>query len=150
MRRIIGEIQPSHVFVENSPMLTLRGLGVVLGDLAALGYDAVWGVLGAVDAGAPHERERIWIMGHAMQGRRSPASIQQDGGVSRKRAEAFASASARAIDESVCGWWKAESGVGRVVDGMADDMDRIAALGNGQVPAVAALAWQTLERGFGV
>ena len=44
-------------------MLTLRGLDVVLGDLAALGFDAEWGVLGAIEAGAPHRRERIWIVG---------------------------------------------------------------------------------------
>jgi DNA (cytosine-5)-methyltransferase 1 len=63
--RIIGEVRPRFVFVENSPALTGRGLGVVLGDLAALGYDARWGVLGAVDAGAPHRRERIWIVANA-------------------------------------------------------------------------------------
>lgn len=60
--RIIGEVQPRHVFVENSPVLTSRGLGVVLGDLATLGYDARWGVIGACDVGAPHKRERIWIV----------------------------------------------------------------------------------------
>lgn len=59
--RIIREIRPRHVFVENSPMITSRGLGRVLGDLAAMGYDARWGVLGAVHAGAPHRRLRIWI-----------------------------------------------------------------------------------------
>jgi len=63
MARIIGEVGPRYVLVENSPMLTSRGLGRVLGDLAALGYDARWGVLGAVDAGAPHKRDRIWIVG---------------------------------------------------------------------------------------
>ena len=63
MARIIGEVRPRYVFVENSPILTSRGLGRVLGDLAALGYDAEWGVLGAVDAGAPHKRDRIWIVG---------------------------------------------------------------------------------------
>jgi site-specific DNA-cytosine methylase len=62
MARIIGEVRPRYVFVENSPMLTSRGLGVVLGDLAALGFDARWGVLGADDAGAPHRRKRIWIV----------------------------------------------------------------------------------------
>ncbi|MDR0533099.1 MAG: DNA cytosine methyltransferase [Verrucomicrobiales bacterium] len=60
--RIIGEVRPLFAFVENSPMLTVRGLGRVLGDLAALGYDARWGVLGAADLGAPHQRERIWIV----------------------------------------------------------------------------------------
>ena len=64
MARIIGEVRPRFVFVENSPALTLRGLGRVLGDLAALGYDAEWGVLAAADVGAAHKRERIWIVGH--------------------------------------------------------------------------------------
>ena len=66
MARIIGEVRPRFAFVENSPMLTSRGLGRVLGDLAALGYDARWGVLGAVDAGAPHKRDRIWIVADAV------------------------------------------------------------------------------------
>lgn len=60
--RIISEVRPQCVFVENSPMLTSRGLGRVLGDLAALGFDAEWGVLSAADVGANHRRERIWIL----------------------------------------------------------------------------------------
>jgi DNA (cytosine-5)-methyltransferase 1 len=63
MARIIREVGPRFVLVENSPMLTLRGLDVVLGDLAAMGFDAEWGVLGADDVGAPHIRKRIWIVG---------------------------------------------------------------------------------------
>ena len=62
MHRIVGEVRPKYVFVENSPMLTSRGLGCVLGDLAAIGYDAEWMVLGADDVGAPHERKRMWIL----------------------------------------------------------------------------------------
>jgi DNA (cytosine-5)-methyltransferase 1 len=65
MARIIREVGPRFVLVENSPMLTLRGLDVVLGDLAAMGFDAEWGVLGADDAGAPHIRKRIWIVASA-------------------------------------------------------------------------------------
>jgi DNA (cytosine-5)-methyltransferase 1 len=65
MARIIGEVQPRFAFVENSPMLTSRGIDRVLGDLSTLGYDAVWGVVGADDAGAPHKRERIWILAYA-------------------------------------------------------------------------------------
>ena len=57
MSRIIGEVRPRHVIVENSAALAFRGLGVVLGDLATLGYDAVWGVFSAADAGARHQRE---------------------------------------------------------------------------------------------
>lgn len=59
--RILREVGPRFVFVENSPMLVSRGLGLVLGDLAACGYDALWHVLAAGDVGARHERERIWI-----------------------------------------------------------------------------------------
>jgi len=62
--RIIRDICPRRVEVENSPMLTSRGLDRVLGDLAALGYDAQWGCLSAGDNGAPHIRERIWIVAY--------------------------------------------------------------------------------------
>jgi hypothetical protein len=61
MARIVGQVGPRYVFIENSPMLRTRGLHVVLKDLAEMGYDARWGVLGAVDAGAPHKRDRMWI-----------------------------------------------------------------------------------------
>jgi hypothetical protein len=61
MARIIGEVRPRYAFVENSPMLTTRGLGVVLADLSTLGFNAKWGVVSAADIGANHQRERIWI-----------------------------------------------------------------------------------------
>ncbi|WP_139356871.1 DNA cytosine methyltransferase [Leptospira alexanderi] len=50
--------------MENSPLLTRRGIEVVLGSLASMGYDAIWGVLGADDVGAPHIRKRIWILAY--------------------------------------------------------------------------------------
>lgn len=68
MARIIGEVRPQFVFVENSPALITRGLGTVIGDLAALGYDFRWTVLGAADVGAPHQRDRLWIVAHASDG----------------------------------------------------------------------------------
>jgi DNA (cytosine-5)-methyltransferase 1 len=75
--RIIGEVRPKHVFVENSPILTSRGLGRVLGDLAAMGFDAKWGVISAADTGAPHLRERIWIVANACCGRLSESEERQ-------------------------------------------------------------------------
>lgn len=60
--RIIGEVRPRYAFIENSPMLTIRGLDRVLADLAALGYDAEWCCLGAHHVGAPHKRDRIWVL----------------------------------------------------------------------------------------
>ena len=62
MARIIREIRPRYAFIENSPMLTSRGLDRVLCDLAKMGFDAEWGVIGAHHAGAPHKRDRIWIV----------------------------------------------------------------------------------------
>lgn len=64
MYRIVCEVRPRWVFVENSPMLVSRGLSVVLGALAAAGYDAAWCVLGADDLGAPHVRKRLWLLAH--------------------------------------------------------------------------------------
>lgn len=69
MARIVREVRPRIVFVENSPMLTSRGLGRVLGDLATMGFDAEWGVVSAAGTGAPHLRERIWILANARGGR---------------------------------------------------------------------------------
>ena len=77
MARIVGEVRPRFVWVENSPLLVQRGLAFVLGDLAAMGYDARWGVVGAVHAGAPHRRERIWMLADADNRAGSPEHERQ-------------------------------------------------------------------------
>jgi DNA (cytosine-5)-methyltransferase 1 len=63
--RAIAEIRPRYALIENSPALVTRGLDVVLSDLAALGYDAQWHCVSAAAFGAPHKRDRIWIVGYA-------------------------------------------------------------------------------------
>lgn len=63
--RLIGELRPSFVIVENVGALLGRGLHVVLGDLATLGYDAVWHCIPASAVGAPHRRDRVWIVAYA-------------------------------------------------------------------------------------
>ena len=64
MARIIGEVRPRFVLVENSPALVGRGLARVLGDLARVGpYECRWGRLGADDCSAPHVRKRCWLVG---------------------------------------------------------------------------------------
>ncbi|MGL4573978.1 MAG: DNA cytosine methyltransferase [Burkholderiaceae bacterium] len=65
MARIVAEVRPSFVFVENSDQLVKRGLGVVLADLAALGYDCRWTVLSAAAVGAPHIRKRLWLVAYS-------------------------------------------------------------------------------------
>lgn len=62
--RLVGELRPRYVLVENVPALLTRGLGRVLGDLAALGYDAEWDCIPASAVGAPHRRDRIWLVAY--------------------------------------------------------------------------------------
>jgi len=69
MARVVSEVRPSYVFVENSPMLTTRGGTRVIGDLTALGYDCRWTVMGAADVGANHQRDRIWVLAHSTSSR---------------------------------------------------------------------------------
>jgi DNA (cytosine-5)-methyltransferase 1 len=74
--RIIGEVRPRFVIVENVAALLYRGLDRVLADLAALGFDAEWHCIPASAVGAPHRRDRLWIVADA--GRRRCG--QQNGG----------------------------------------------------------------------
>jgi DNA (cytosine-5)-methyltransferase 1 len=193
MARIISEVRPRFVFVENSPMLVGRGLARVLGDLAEMGYDARWGVLGAVDAGAPHKRDRIWLVAkpsgsgtwnldqeagnenRRTSGEQLPTLRQGNGAHGTDRIDAASESSgemANSISERGCsgdtkrkdakdagqlrggerqdqrgmGYWHTEPNVGRVANGVANRVDRLKAIGNGQVPQVAALAWRLLRQ----
>ena len=65
--RLIGELRPRYVIVENVAALLNRGLEQVLGDLAALGFDAEWHCIPASAIGAPHRRDRLWIVAHAVR-----------------------------------------------------------------------------------
>ena len=217
MARIIHEVRPKFVFVENSPMLTSRGLGVVLGDLAKMGFDAKWGVLGAADVGANHKRDRIWIVGKvgntnndgqiatkirksiAQRSDTSSARPKQasqftrpseqyaeladtdskpkygepnsssnnklaeqqgketgnlDGGGGRKNVDYTSCRRYEPQEKQICprgncsqhtSWWAVEPDVGRVADGVAARLDRLKALGNGQVSEVARRAWESLS-----
>jgi len=60
--RIIRDVGPSFVFLENAPGLVRAGLPHALADLADLGFDAEWGLLSASDVGAPHQRQRFWLV----------------------------------------------------------------------------------------
>jgi DNA (cytosine-5)-methyltransferase 1 len=138
MARIIGEARPRFVFVENSPLLVKRGLAVVVGDLAEMGYDAEWLCLSASECGAPHKRDRIWLVANAPSERQQRQgqpidTCNQAPDRSRKTGDAF--------DVRFGKEWPTEPGVGRVADGVAARMDRLKAIGNGQVPRVAATAF---------
>jgi len=139
MARIIREVRPRYVFVENSPLLTSRGLNSVLGDLAQMGYDAKWGVLGAGEVGANHQRDRIWIVGdNKEQQVPDPDLSQLQGGSLSSRIQQKIP-----LARNVC-WWETEPNVDRVADGLASRVDRLKVVGNGQVPLCAATAWNIL------
>ena len=156
MARIVGEVRPRYVFVENSPMLTIRGLGTVLGDLAALGFDAEWGVLGAANVGAPHKRERIWIVAHAREDRRvcgwlvpslnrkeREGRVQAIWGPHWERPEKFQE------DGEIPSQWVSEPEVYGMADGISSHVDELACTGNAQVPQCAAEAWRRLMKRAG-
>jgi DNA (cytosine-5)-methyltransferase 1 len=92
--RLVGELRPRYVVVENVPALRKRGLEKVLADLMALGYDAEWDGISASAVGAPHKRDRIWIVAYPC----SDELRKQSGGGVR---EGRASASLADVDGSV-------------------------------------------------
>jgi len=147
MARIICEVQPRYAFIENSPMLAIRGLDRVLCDLASLGFDARWGVLGADDIGANHERKRIWIVAKISNSKRIgwyKGNNAQLG--SNKTIRTYRPISIKSSLEGYDGNnWSTEPNVCRMVNGLADTVDRLKAIGNGQVPLCAATAWRILS-----
>ena len=76
--RIVRELRPPYVVVENVPALLDRGADRVLGGLAQIGYDAVWTTLRASDVGSPQERERLFIVAWLADPRRG--DLQRGGG----------------------------------------------------------------------
>ena len=142
--RIICEVGPRYAFVENSPMLTSRGLGRVLGDLAEMGYDARWGVLSSADAGHGNLRERIWILADNMRFRDSGHFTGRSFSEARQRGASCAAAVLSANPRMPGHSWPKP--LLRGVDArMAGQLDRIKAIGNGQNSDVAALAFRTLK-----
>ena len=142
MARIICEVRPRYAFIENSPMLITRGLDRVLSDLASMGFDARWGVLGAGHIGASHARQRIWLVASdpsqkRLQGCQFKGFKAAGISIERMAARSIFPRSQDDIPEPLV------LGAG---NGMASRMDRTAVLGNGQVPAVAATAFRLLSQ----
>jgi DNA (cytosine-5)-methyltransferase 1 len=185
-------IRPRYALLENVPGLLTSGyFGTVLGDLAESGFDCRWRILSAAEMGAPHRRERLWIVANAhgyehrrtkprsdgtatgvqSQYRATDDSAGQPSGTSEVRrashndATHTDAASARRPSAGMadareaqrgrsstrlagCGWWAIEPDLGRVANGVPARLDRLKALGNGQVPAVVRAAWDLLSSDF--
>jgi DNA (cytosine-5)-methyltransferase 1 len=121
-RRLIGEIRPQFVIVENSPALVDRGLCDILGQLTELGYDAEWHPIPAAAVGADHFRNRLWIVAHPDEKQMRPRWIA--GVRDRKKANR-----ARLVS----------AGGSRATYGIPDWLDRVGACGNAVVPQIPEL-----------
>lgn len=141
MARIIREVEPGSVWLENSPVITTRGLDRVLWDLASMGFDARWGVFSAGDAGARHERSRFFCVAHRSGFMGSPRAWSEQQ-FRQPACEPFCNGKNAADSESL--WLAMADDRARMDDDVARRVVRTRAVGNGQVPAVVAAAWRTL------
>jgi DNA (cytosine-5)-methyltransferase 1 len=159
--RIIRELRPRYVVVENAPTLLGRGLGRVLGDLAAGGYDAEWDCVPAAAIGAPHLRDRLWLVaardglrhGRVLQLYADPREGADPNRWGRVRFGQSESAGVegeprRQLDRlregrqllhlaDATAEWVCEPPVGRLADGVPCRVDRLRGLGNAVVPQIA-------------
>ena len=144
--KAISEIRPRIALIENVARLTKKGLSTVLCDLAKIGYDAEWHCVPACSVGAPHKRERIFIIAYTNEKRWNdgnnndtkhevyqneewnfPKNIKSGGEWERWIIQNF----------KVTDWTLPESYFHRVDDGLSEELDRIKCLGNAVVPQVA-------------
>jgi DNA (cytosine-5)-methyltransferase 1 len=146
--RLVGELRPRFVLVENVPGLLSLGLDRVLGDLAARGYAAEWQCIPAGTVGAPHIRDRFWMVGYPdHQG-------EPDGAVDDEASRLpglVANANGSRLEIILNGeagkrapalgapYWAGEPDVDRVAYGVPHRMDRLRALGNAVVPQIPEL-----------
>lgn len=138
--RTICDIRPKLVVVENSPNLTIRGMGRVLRELATMGMDAKWGVFRASTIGACHHRSRLFMVaypdGKQLEGLDLHLPEISDPYKSRRRQLARAVNAALPADDY--------ASMPRDPDVLARGMDGLKATGNGWVPPVAARAIKVL------
>lgn len=131
MRDIVAALRPTWVIGENVPGLLRRGLALVHADLERLGYRVRTGTITACAMGAPHARERLFILAHAAGIGRCPR---------RDDPRSVGTTAVELQDRRPArggGGWPAEPDVARMAYGVPDGLDRRAALGNAVVPAVA-------------
>ena len=140
MRRIIGEVGPAIVFVENSPALTFRGGTTVLGDIAEMGFDAKWGTLGA-GASSVCEGERLWIVAF-----KADSSVLEGMDFYKNRLAHQEESRRRQYSGAVGSMLRQNdySRIKRDPYAVACQMDRLKAIGNGQDPILAKTAFRLL------
>jgi DNA (cytosine-5)-methyltransferase 1 len=133
--RLINEIQPQFAIIENVAALRSRGLDEVLRSLAEIGYDAEWHCIPASSVGAPHRRDRVWIVAYPHDRR---CSLWRDGEFSNTTAvPKVGHYIGGGTEEFVTRQWgEGKSRPYGVADGVLNRVDRLRALGNAVVPQV--------------
>ena len=139
--RLVGEIRPHHVIVENVSALLGRGIDRVLGDLAALGYDAEWHCIPAFYAGIPQPRDRIWIVAY------DPSRVEQ----SRRPQSYFVGFKGRVLQAGGnFNYYAPEPNVPRVGSGIPNRFHRINTLGNSVSPIFPEIIGREIMRAMAV
>jgi DNA (cytosine-5)-methyltransferase 1 len=144
--RLIKEVQPRYVFIENVSALRSRGLDAVVSGLNEIGYDAEWHCLPASAVGAPHQRDRLWIVAYVAD----PSSKGRQGRLHRwahqeREGELGHLGRCRSVDgQPIENWWAVEPDVGRVAHGVSGRVDRLKQLGNAVVPQIPQLLGEAI------
>ena len=128
--KAIEVLKPRYVLIENVSAIRSRGLDQVLGSLAALGYDAEWHVLSACEFGAPHTRERLFVLAYSA-GKR----LERNRALAVRTREAIGTVCC----EAVGGAWTEQSRPMGVAHGIPHRVDRLRGLGNAIVPQIAEM-----------
>jgi DNA (cytosine-5)-methyltransferase 1 len=143
--RIVRNLEPRFVLLENVSPLVVRGLGEVVGSMASIGYDSQWHCIPASDPifGAPHRRERIFIFSYQSQVTSDSSGPRSTPWIPEKRYREEGSAkepddySDRRARWPGKGYWAVEPELGRLADGIPNRVHRLKCLGNAVVPQVA-------------
>lgn len=139
MRDTIRHLRPRYVVIENVAALALRGLDVVLTDLAAIGFDAEWATLRASDFGAPHNRERLYIVAYPQSINGHSRDLLGEGGSWSPpfSAGGLSGLAAHTRRRAAAEWLECQPNVARLAHGIPRQSQRLTALGNAVVPQVA-------------
>jgi DNA (cytosine-5)-methyltransferase 1 len=127
MRRIVADVSPRYIFAEN---VSRVAIDQAANDCESMGYKTKAIALSAKDMGADHIRERFWLLAYADNNGELPCEVN---------------AETRWMPSLDSGVWEDYPEPLRVADGMANRVDRLKAIGNGQVPICAATAWRILN-----
>lgn len=174
VRRTIRMVRPRVALLENVAALLHRGLGTVLGSLAAIGYDAEWHCIQAARFGAPHERDRCWIIAAdahrdgeyacTVDAEMEKASASRDFNVARRenierRPRSSKPSGGGIVVPADAGRraheWPPEPALVRVVHGLPGELDEsdpaaVHALGNSVVPVAVEALGRAILRAKGM